>query len=96
MSLNGKQKRFLRAMANSIKAVVTIGKDGISDNVIDSINDYLDAHELIKISVLKTCDIELNEILIEVLRSTNSELVQTIGKTIILYKPSKERKIILP
>lgn len=96
MILNGKQKRFLRAEANHLKAVVMVGKDGVTSNVISSLNDALQAQELVKVSILKTCDQDINEITIELMKDTNSELVQTIGKTIILYRKSKEPKIILP
>lgn len=96
MSLTGKQKRFLRAKANQLKAIVMIGKDGVTNTVISSLDDALEAHELVKVSILKTCDIELNEIVIDLIKDTKAELVQTIGKTIILYRRSKEHKIILP
>lgn len=96
MSLTGKQKRFLRAKANQLKAIVMIGKDGVTNTVISSLDDALEAHELVKVSILKTCDIELNEVVIDLIKDTKAELVQTIGKTIILYRRSKEHKIILP
>ncbi len=94
--LNGKQKRFLRAEANHLKANVMIGKDGVTETVIDTLDTSLEAHELVKVSVLKSCEQEKNEIVIDLLSNTNAELVQTIGRQIILYRRSKEHKIILP
>lgn len=96
MSLTGKQKRYLRGLANHLSAVVMIGKDGITNTVIKSLDNALEAHELVKVSVLKSCEIEFNEITIDLVANTHSDLVQTIGKTIILYRKSKEHKIILP
>ena len=94
--LTGKQKRFLRALAVNEKALVQIGKDGLTDNIIESIKQLLKAKELVKISILKSCEGNMNEILIDILAMTSSELVQTIGKTIVIYKQSKDRKITLP
>ena len=94
--LTGKQKRYLRSLAVNEKALVQIGKDGLTDNIIESIKQLLKAKELVKISILKSCEDNMNEILIDILAMTSSELVQTIGKTIVIYKQSKDRKITLP
>ena len=94
--LNGKQKRYLRSLAVNEKAIFQIGKDGIVENTCVSILDALKARELVKISVLKTCDDDIQEIASIICDNTKSELVQIIGKSIVLYKPSKEHLIILP
>ena len=94
--LTGKQKRYLRSLAVNEKAIFQIGKDGLNENLYTSLKEALKTRELVKISVLKTCTIDINEIIIEVCAHTSSELVQKIGKTIVIYKQSKERKIILP
>lgn len=94
--LNGKQKRYLRSLAVNEKAIFQIGKDGIVENTCVSILDALKARELVKISVLKTCDDDIKEIASIICDNTKSELVQIIGKSIVLYKPSKEHLIILP
>ena len=91
--LSGKQKRYLRSLAVNKKPMFQIGKDGLTDNLYDGISDALKVHELIKINVLKSCALTMNEIIVEICANTNSELVQEIGKTIVIYKPSKERKI---
>lgn len=94
--LNGKQKRYLRSLANKLPASFQIGKDGLSDNLLEGILEALIANELVKISILKTCSVPLNEIEIEICAYCGCELVQEIGKTILLYKRSKDNKIILP
>ena len=94
--LSGKQKRFLRAMAVNEKAIFQIGKDEPTENTYRSISEALQARELVRISVLKTCEVQLNELVIDLCANTHSDLVQVIGKTIILYRPSKEHKIQLP
>ncbi|MBR0418544.1 MAG: ribosome assembly RNA-binding protein YhbY [Erysipelotrichaceae bacterium] len=94
--LSGKQKRYLRSLAVNEKAIFQIGKDGLNDNLYKSLREALLARELVKVSVLKTCENDMNEIAVELCANTGAELVQTIGKTLVLYKRSKENKIILP
>ena len=88
--LTGKQKRYLRALANQEKPIFQIGKYGLDKNTLISIDQALAARELVKIHVLKTCDIPINALILDTLAFTRAELVQTIGKTYIVYKPSKE------
>ncbi len=94
--LSGKQKRYLRSLAVNEKALFQIGKDGLNRNLYQSLKEALKARELVKVAVLKTCDTEMNEIAVELCANTGAELVQKIGKTLVLYKKSKERKIELP
>lgn len=91
--LTGKQKRYLRSLANGIKPITQIGKDGLTENIFNSIDDAFNNRELIKVSKLKTCEVELNEAAIEICRNCHCEHVQTIGKTLVLYKRNKEQKI---
>ncbi len=94
--LTGKQKSYLRGLMNTEKAVFQIGKDGISENLLISVSDYLEAHEICKFSLLKSCEEDLREIAFDLAAGTNSEIVQLIGRTGILYRASKEKKIHLP
>lgn len=91
--LTGKQKRQLRGMANSLKPLFQVGKDGVSYNMFNTISDSLEAHELLKISVLKNCSTDVREIAFDIASNTNSEIVQIIGKTIVLYRESEKAKI---
>lgn len=94
--LTGKQKRFIRSLAVNEKAIFQIGKNGLNDNLYESVNQALKARELVKISLLKTCEEDVKDVGLLISEKTNSELVQIIGKTIVLYRRSKENKIILP
>ncbi len=94
--LTGKQKRYLRDLASKEKALFQVGKDGLSENLYDAVANALRARELVKISVLKSCELTLNEVMIEIAAATGSEIVQHIGRSIVFYKPSKEKKIVLP
>jgi RNA-binding protein len=98
--LKGKQKRLLRSIAQTTKPVMQIGKNGITDNFIDTFNIQLEAHELIKVSVLQN-SMESKEELAEALcEATHCELVQIIGNQLVFYRESrkkdKEARIKLP
>ncbi len=95
--LTGKQKRYLRAKAHHIDPIFQVGKGGINDNLIDQLNDALEKRELIKVSVLQNNMDEKDQLAEDMARRVYGELVQIIGSTIILYKPSKNhKKIELP
>ncbi len=95
--LTNKQKSYLRSLAQSERAIFQIGKDGISDALINTLKDALKARELVKLSVLKTAPTDdLKELAFDLARLSGSEVVQIIGRTIILYKKGKEPKILLP
>ncbi len=91
--LNVKQRQYLKGLAHSLEPVVIIGNNGLSDAVIKEINVNLKAHELIKVRVLG--DDRKNRITIidEICEKTSSNLVQHIGKLLVLYKPSDKKKI---
>jgi RNA-binding protein len=95
--LTGKQKRHLRSKAHHLTPIFQVGKGGVNENLILQINDALEARELIKVSVLQNCDQDKDEVSKELSQGAKAELVQVIGKTIVLYKQSKENKqIVLP
>ena len=91
--LTVKQRVALRSMAMNIKPIYQIGKDGITENLVEGISLALEAHELIKISVLKTVSAPLKEIAYDITSATNSELIQVIGRQIVLYRKSKKQLI---
>ncbi|MBQ9048593.1 MAG: ribosome assembly RNA-binding protein YhbY [Solobacterium sp.] len=94
--LTGKQKRYLRSLAQTMPAIFQIGKDGLSDNLIEKTDDALRARELIKIRMLKTISADPEEIAFDLAMNTKSEIVQMIGHTVVLYRRAAEPKIILP
>lgn len=94
--LTNKQKAFLRKLAQREPAILQVGKDGISDALVETIGDALKARELIKVSVLKTAPADIKETAFDLARLSHSEVVQVIGRTVVLYKPAREPKILLP
>jgi len=95
--LTGKQKRFLRGKANTVKPIFQVGKSGVNDNMIEQISEALERRELIKISILQNCLEDKNEVAAALSAGAKAELVQVIGNQIVLYKESEEYKeIVLP
>mgnify|MGYP003585328918 FL=1 len=94
--LNSKQKAYLRSLANPLKALVLIGKDGLTLNVVESTKTALEAHELVKVSVLKSCPTDVRELMLDLVSSTKAEAVTQIGRTFVLYRESEKRRIALP
>ena len=91
--LTNKQKKTLRAMAQSQRAIMQVGKDGLRSNSVKTLADALEAHELEKITLLKTCPIDVNEAAAYLCAQANCELVQKIGKTLVFYRRSKKAKL---
>ena len=94
--LTNKQRAYLKALANKKRPIYQIGKDGLSANIVDGIDDHLAVHELMKVSLLKSCTESVNEVAIEISRLTKAEVVQIIGRVIVLYRPGKDPIIMLP
>lgn len=96
VTLRGKQKTYLRGLGSQIKATVFIGKEGISAAVVQSVNNAFANSELIKLKVERGCPLDRRDVGHGIAASTQSELVQVLGRTLLLYRPSDEPQIELP
>ena len=95
--LNGRQRRHLRALAHHQKAVVQVGHGGATPGVVQALDEALLTHELVKVRVLGETETSLEEISAELGRATGSALAQTIGRTLLFYRPHpKKPRIVLP
>ena len=96
-ALTSAQTRFLRGQAHDLKALLQIGGKGITPAFLAELEEVLERHELVKVKVGAE-DRDTRDALIgELVEATGSALVQRIGHTAVLYRPSKEqRKIVLP
>lgn len=94
--LTGKQKRYLRSQAHGLKAIFQIGKDGVHQTQIESIIDALDAKELVKVKILESCSESKNEVALELSMKTKADVIQILGRTIVLYRPSDKGLYKLP
>ncbi len=89
--LTNKQKRILKSMAVQLPAVVQIGKDGMGDNVIQSVEDVLLARELIKVKINQNSDEDIRSTAAYLADHLECEVVQIIGRNCVLFK-KKEKK----
>ncbi len=94
--LTREQEKFLRKEANGLPALLQLGKGGMSENFLKSLDDDLEAHELVKVNLLKTCDLDVKETAADCAMAVGADVVQAIGRTFILYRRSKENKLGAP
>ena len=90
--LTGKQRSYLKGLANGIDAVVFIGKEGLTDNVIKEMDNYLEAHELVKVKIQEGCELDPKE--------TANDLMEPLGadrrgadghrRTVHMFDPSQD------
>ena len=88
--MTGKQKKYLRALAHPLKPLVNLGKQGLSPETRREIESQLLDHELIKCKVLDSCPLSKKECAEEISKRTDIEIVQVIGKTLVLFSPLPE------
>ncbi|MBE5960493.1 MAG: ribosome assembly RNA-binding protein YhbY [Lachnospiraceae bacterium] len=90
--MTSKQRAYLKGLAMTTDPIFQVGKASISPELTKSIGEALEARELIKISVLKNCMDDPREIATVLAERTHAEVVQVIGKKIVLYRESKDKK----
>lgn len=97
MELTSRQRAYLKGLANGIDPIFQVGKASLTPEFTQSIADAFNTRELLKIAVLKNCADDPRAIAETVAERTHSQVVQVIGKKIVLYKPDKKNpKIVLP
>ena len=95
--MTSKQRAYLKSLASKLDPIFQVGKSSLSPELTEAIGEAFHNNELIKVAVLKNCMDDPNEIAQTVAERTHSQVVQVIGKKIVLYKPDKEKpKIQLP
>ncbi|MCX4320560.1 ribosome assembly RNA-binding protein YhbY [Lachnospiraceae bacterium 38-14] len=92
--LNSKQRAYLMKMASSISPIFQIGKSSLTSEIIEAVDAALEKRELIKISVLKNCADDPKELSEMIAERTRSQVVQVIGKKIVLFRVSKKKPVI--
>jgi RNA-binding protein len=95
--MTGKQRAYLRGLANSLDTILFVGKGGLTENVIKQAEEALTARELIKGRVLEASMLTAAEACQAIAEATGAEGVQSIGSRFVLYRPHPtEPKIRLP
>lgn len=90
--LSTQERATLRSIATNLKDLVFVGKEGLTDNVIEQINCNLFAHELIKVKVQKSAIDEIKQLATEMSEKCDAEVVSIIGSKILLYKYTDKPK----
>ena len=93
--LGSKQRATLRSMANGIDTIMQIGKDGVTENLITTVSDALEARELIKLKVLDNSAETPRSAAEALAEATGADVVCTVGTKLVLYRESKKKKTII-
>ncbi|MBC2576063.1 YhbY family RNA-binding protein [Peptostreptococcus canis] len=95
--LKGKQRSYLKSLANNIKPITQIGKEGVSEDFLNSLDDMLRARELVKISILENAGLDSKETAQYICEKLRCEFVQAIGSKFTVYRKNLESpKIVFP
>lgn len=93
-ALTGRQVRFLRGRGHGLKAIVQVGRNGVSERVLRQVEECLLAHELIKIKVLENCPLDKKACAEAIAPATGAAVAQIIGRTLLLYRPHPESPVL--
>lgn len=88
--MTSKRRAYLKGCAMKLDTILHIGKSGVTPEITQSVQEALEARELIKLNVLKNCMYDIREISETIADRTHSEIIQVIGRKIILFKEAKE------
>ena len=90
--ITSKQRANLRSLSVNLPAIMQIGKGGLGENLIKTVDDALEAKELIKLSVLENSDETARSAADAIAEVTGAEVVAVLGRKIVLYRESKKHK----
>jgi len=94
MELKGKQKAYLKSIGQRLEVIVRVGDKGVTDNVIASLNEALDARELVKISIQHPDRNYRKECITELAEATEAQIVNRIGKTALLFRINPDKPVL--
>ena len=89
-TLKGKQRRYLRGLGVGLRPTVVVGKEGLSESLIKAVEAAVDSHELIKVRLLDNVEGPRKEIARELAERARVELIQVLGRTVLLYRRNDE------
>ncbi|HLV49340.1 MAG TPA: YhbY family RNA-binding protein [Erysipelothrix sp.] len=93
--LSNTQKKELRSIAHQEKVMVQIGKNGITDTVLESFENALLAHNLVKVNLLKSAPITVDEVKKELVERFSVDVVSQVGRVLVVYRYNKEGRVII-
>ncbi|MBR2848311.1 MAG: ribosome assembly RNA-binding protein YhbY [Clostridia bacterium] len=89
--LTSKQRATLRSMANNMDSIMQVGKSGIGEELVTSVDNALEARELIKMTVLETAPLTARDTAEELAAAVGADVVGVVGRKMILFRPSKKK-----
>ena len=92
--ITSKQRAYLRSLANPIPTIMQIGKGGLTENLLKTVSDALEARELIKLNVLENSGEDAYDLLQELAAQLDAEPVAVVGRKIVLYRASEKKPVI--
>lgn len=92
MALTGKDRAELRAECNKLAATVHVGKEGMTDTLVQSLDDALRTHELVKVALNRSVEVKPKAAAADLAEAVGAEVIQTIGKTATLYRKNPKLK----
>lgn len=93
--LSNDKKKQLRSLAHDEKAIVQIGKHGITDTVLESFENALLKHNLVKVSLQKTAPITAQEVANKLSEDFSCDVVSIVGRVIVVYRYNKGGRIVV-
>ena len=97
MQLSGKHRRFLRALGHHLKPSLSVGKQGVTPELIQQFEQCLLAHELVKVKVLEACSHPRSEVGSSLAEASAGAVAQILGRILLIYRPHPEEpRIKLP
>ncbi len=93
--ITSKQRAYLRSLANPIPTIMQIGKGGLTENLLKTVSDALEARELIKLNVLENSGEDAYDLLQELAAQLDAEPVAVVGRKIVLYRASEKKPVIV-
>ena len=94
--LTGKQRRHLRSLANRLATTIHVGKDGLSEGLVKNLEAEFEHRELVKVTVNQNCEHGAKELAFELAEKAQAHWVQTLGRTVVLFRPLDPPEIHLP
>ena len=88
--MTSKQRAGLRSLANTLEPVFQMGKGGINENLVEQVDECLEKRELIKITLLQSCELDTRAACGQLAEAVDAEPVQCIGRRFVLYRASRE------
>lgn len=89
--MNTKERAYLKGLAQTMDPILSLGKSSLTPEFTEAVNEAITKRELIKINVLKNCLDDPNALAQTLAERTHSEVVQVIGRKIVLYRKNQEK-----